>query len=183
MLVHAARRLIKGQTKGQTFRSDPLLGVVLAHPSQEVVEAGARCMDVQQARPLRPGIRERVREAERRGDERARSEAHGLVSQQELRFALEDVERVDVVVVGVRIRSLEAGLELELDEADLIPRALDRRHACGSLEPLPTAGAEEDRICRRRSGARSGVDAVEAALLATVARAQVVRETRVGSGS
>src|SRR5207249_9385508 len=92
LLVHTARRVIKGQTKGQTFRSDPLLGVVLANPPQEVVEAATRRVDVQQARSLRPGIRERVRETKWRSDERAGAEVNGLVPEQELRLALEDVE-------------------------------------------------------------------------------------------
>ena len=39
-----------------------------------------------------------------------------LVVVHERRFALEHVERVDVVVVHVRIRAFEARVELELDE-------------------------------------------------------------------
>ena len=79
----------------------------------------------------------------------------------------------------MRLGPLEARLELELHERELVPRDFDRRDARARLETLTVAGAEEDRARCGRPGAGSGVEAVEAALLAAVPFAQVVRETPV----
>ena len=69
-----------------------------------------------------------------------------LVAEQELGLALEDVERVHVVVVGVRVGAFEARLELELDQRELVAADLDRRDPRLALEPLAFAGGEEDRV-------------------------------------
>ena len=137
-------------------------------------------MDVDHPRTIRARIRERVRESDRRCDERARAETELLVADQELGLAVEDVERVDVVVVGVRVGAVEAGLELELDQAQLVTPDLDRRDTIVGLETFTLARAEEDRVGCRGTGAGRNIDAVEAARLAAVARAQVLGKTAVG---
>ena len=114
--------------------------------------------------------------SDRSGDVRAGVKTKTLVVDEKLGLSLEDVERVDVIVVGVRIRPFEAGLELELDQRQLLEPGLDRRDAVLALEPFAFAGRKEDRVRARPAAARPSVDAVEAAGLTAVARPQVLGE-------
>ena len=127
-----------------------------------------------------PGpARERVHDSRRRGHERPCAEQELLVAEHELGLALEDVERVDVVVVRVRVRPVEARLELELDQRELLAPDLDRCDPIGRLEPLALTCV--DAGPRRAALAAPGrnVDAVEAARLAAIPGAQVGREAFV----
>ena len=58
-------------------------------------------------------------DADRRCDVRAAPAAEDLVADGELGLALEDVEGVDLVCVGVRLHALELGPEAELDHLEL----------------------------------------------------------------
>jgi hypothetical protein len=85
-----------------------------------------------------------------------------------------------VIVVGVRIRPYEAGLELELDQRQLVDSNLDRGDAVRALEPFAVAGRKEDRLRPRSAAARRSVDAVEAAGLTAVTLPQVLGEAAPG---
>ena len=73
-------------------------------------------------------------DAGRRGEEHARAGTERLVTDGELDLALEDVERVGVVIVDVRLDRPESRLAPELEDlelvtlvpdADLTPRTLE----------------------------------------------------------
>ena len=67
-----------------------------------------------------------------RCEERARSRHDGVVALRELDGAVEDEERVDVVVVCVR-RHLERLVELDLDQRELREREADGDDAVVAL--------------------------------------------------
>jgi hypothetical protein len=71
-------------------------------------------MDVQHAELLVADDAKAVHDAGRRSDVRAWPEPEGLVPDQELGLAFEDVERVGLVVVRVRVDALEVRPEPEL---------------------------------------------------------------------
>src|SRR5262249_11263562 len=122
-----------------------------------------------------------VHEVRRCRYERAGTKMERLFADQELGFSLEDVERVDVVGMGMRVRPFEAGLEFELDQRKLLASDLDRRAALVPRESLALAGREEDRVGRKRSCAWRSIDAVEPARFAAVPSAQVLGEALVRS--
>ena len=80
-------------------------------------------------------------DAGRRGEEHARACADGLVSDGELELALEDVERIGVVVVDVRLDGAEARLAPELEDLGLVALVPDTDLAPPTLERLALAGA------------------------------------------
>ena len=139
----------------------------------------ARRVDVEETRAIRARVRERVHDADRCGDVRPGAEAKPLVADEKLGLSFEHVERVDVVVMCVRVGSCEAGLERELDEGELLTPDLDRRDPIVACEPLAFSGREEDGF---RSGAptpRRSVDAVETAGLTAIPRLQIPCEATV----
>ena len=92
------------------------------------------------------------RHAGRRRDERARAGAEGLVAVRELELALEHVEAVGVVVVGVRVGPVVAVAEdVELEHRQMRQRALDQRDADVVLEPLALAGPGVHRLVHDRA--------------------------------
>src|SRR5205823_785507 len=124
-------------------------------------------------------VRERMRYADWGGHERAHAQTEPLVADEEVDLTVEDVEGVDVIVVAVRVRAFEAGVDLELDQRQLLPADLDRRDPVVRFEPLSLSRLQEDSLGRRLAAPRWSVDAVEAALLAAIACSQVVREAAV----
>ena len=80
-------------------------------------------------------------DAGRRGEEHARACADGLVSDGELELALEDVERIGVVLVDVRLDGAEARLAPELEDLGLVALVPDADLAPSTLELLALAGA------------------------------------------
>ena len=66
---------------------------------------------------------------------------NGLVSDGELDLAFEDVERVGVVVVDVRLDRTEARLAPELEDLDLVALVPDADLTPPTLELLALAGA------------------------------------------
>jgi hypothetical protein len=150
-----------------------------AFATKVIVKAGARRVDVDQTCAAGSRVPERVLDAGRRGDERAGAETNLLAVQQKVGLALGDIERVDVAFVRVRLRPFETGVELKLDERKLVPPSLDRRDALVFLEPLTLARRKKDCVDRWRTAAGVGVVAVEAAGLAAVTSAQVLRKAAV----
>ncbi len=80
-------------------------------------------------------------DAGRRGEEHARAGAERLVTDGELDLALEDVERIGVVVVDVRLDGAEARFAPELEDLGLIAFVPDTDLAQSTLELLALAGA------------------------------------------
>ena len=80
-------------------------------------------------------------DAGRRGEEHARAGAERLVADGELDLALEDVERIGVVVVDVRIDRPEARLAPELEDLDLVTLVPDADLTPRTLELLALVGA------------------------------------------
>ena len=76
-------------------------------------------MDVQHPELAGAGVPEPVDDADRGCDVGARAGAHDLAPDGELGLAFEDVERVDLVDVAVRLDALEVGPEAELDHLEL----------------------------------------------------------------
>ena len=76
-------------------------------------------MDVEHPELAISDVPEPVDDADRRGDVRAGAEANGLVSDDELGFALEYVEGVDLVGVAVRLDALEVRAEPEFDHFEV----------------------------------------------------------------
>ena len=120
-----------------------------------------------------------MHDAEGRTDVRACAETKPLAIDEELRLSFEHIERIDVVVVAVRIGPFETGLELELDQSELISADLDRCDSVFTHESFAFAGREEDRLRSGSATTRRSIDAVEAAGLAAIALLQIPREATV----
>ena len=88
-------------------------------------ETGARRLDVQEARAVRPWDREAVAHTGRSRDPGAGAGAHGLVADCELDLAFEDVERIGVGLVDVRVDRPVPRLALELEHLELVALELD----------------------------------------------------------
>src|SRR5262249_54051202 len=108
-----------------------------------------RRVHVDDTRGTRARIGERVNDIRRSSDEQSGLPVHGGIADQELRLALDDVERGDVELVDVWRRPPEPPLELELPERDLVASDLGRGDARPSLEPVAFAG-RSDRGAGRR---------------------------------
>lgn len=98
-------------------------------------------MDVEEPDGAWPWDREPVTDAGRRGEERAWAGAERLVTDGELELALEDVERIGVVVVDVRLDRSEPGLAPELEDLGLVALVPDAELAPRTIELLALAGA------------------------------------------
>ena len=120
-----------------------------------------------------------MHDADRRSDVRAGSEAKTLLADEKLGLAFENVERVDMIVMCVRVGPFEAGLELELDQRELLTPDLDRRDSVLAFETFAFSGREEDGLRTGEATARWSVDAVEAAGLAAIPSLQIRCETPV----
>src|SRR5215212_11876025 len=96
--------------------------------ADEVGEARVGGVQVEDARAAAAEAPEAMARSRRRGQELARLHDDRLVLARELDGAVEDEERVDVVVVRMR-RHLERGVELDLDEGQLREREADRDDA------------------------------------------------------
>ena len=80
-------------------------------------------------------------DAGRRGEEHARAGAERLVTDGELELALEDVERIGVVVVDVRLDRPESRLAPELEDLELVTLVPDADLTPRALELLALVGA------------------------------------------
>ena len=88
-----------------------------------------------------------------------RSRAAGAV--EELDLAVEDEERVDVIVVRVRVDAFEARLERQLDRRQLRQLGLDEVRAVATREPFARSGRGDDRRVPRLPAVLGRVEAVE----------------------
>jgi len=77
----------------------------------------------------------------RRGEEHARAGAERLVTDGELDLALEDVERIGVVLVDVRLDWSESRVGPELEDLDLVTLVPDADLTPRTLELLALVGA------------------------------------------
>ena len=137
-----------------------------AHPPDE---ACIRCVEVQESQQFAALVRfESVPSSDGRRHEGTRDEPLGLRSDDDGRLAFEDVERVDVVLVGVRVDSLPAALEHELDHRELRQLAFDQALAVFALERLALARPAKDRLVERPAAVRRRIVLVKA-LSATTA--------------
>src|SRR3954471_7140520 len=112
---------------------------------QPADEADVRRMEVEHADLDATGA-EAVLDVRRNREERAGADAVPVAVLEELDLALEDVERVGVVGVGVRVDALEPRLEGELDHLEVRQLAQDTAAAEAAIEPLALARADEVRL-------------------------------------
>src|SRR3954466_10774013 len=114
---------------------------------QPADEADVRRMEVEHADLDATGA-EAVLDVRRNREERAGADAVPLAVLEELDLALEDVERVGVVGVGMRVHALEVGREGELERLDV--RQLGEDTVSVPPDPLALARPDEERIVHRR---------------------------------
>jgi A/G-specific adenine glycosylase len=119
--------------------------------SEALGEPDVRGMDVEQAQLGVPSVPKAVRDARRRRHKAPRPRPEDLFTHLELRLAGEHVERVDEVVVNVRIDALEIGPEAQLDEFELRQLGQDAMVPLGAPDLLPTFGAERDDAVHKAS--------------------------------
>ncbi len=74
-------------------------------------------------------------------EEHARTGADRLVADRQLELALEDVERIGVITVDVRLDGAEPGLAPELEDLGLVALIPDADLTPPTLELLAFAGA------------------------------------------
>ena len=98
-------------------------------------------MDVEKAGRAGAGVAEAVSHSRWGGNEGAGSGADDLVADRELDLALEDEERVGVVIVYVRVNRAEPGLAVELEHLVLLALVLDVDLATPARQELALAGA------------------------------------------
>jgi len=98
-------------------------------------------MDVQEVRAVGAGDREPVANSGWRRNPGSGACASGLVAERELDLTLEDVERVGVILVDVRLDRPEAGLAPELEHLELAAFVLDAELTQPTGKLLALAGA------------------------------------------
>jgi len=98
-------------------------------------------VDVQEAGTVRAGVPEAVADARGSGNEGAGRSSDGLVADRELELSLEDVERIELVGVDVRVDRAELGVARELDHLELLALGLDDEVAMLAGDGLALAGA------------------------------------------
>src|SRR5215212_10249370 len=111
--------------------------VVVDAPTDVLDEAAVRCVDVEVVRAVAPRA-EPMDDPGRHRDSRPRPRAQRLGAVEELEFALEDVERIDVLLVEVGAGTLEVRTDPHLVDRDLRPLEL---HDDPVAEPLALAGS------------------------------------------
>jgi hypothetical protein len=115
--------------------------------AQAIEEAAGRCVEVAAAHWVVPGDAEAVNAVARGGQEEARMRDVGIVAGTELDLAFEDVERIHVVGVGVRVDALEVGREGELERLDV--RQLRENAVLVPSDALALARPDEVRLVHR----------------------------------
>jgi hypothetical protein len=106
--------------------------------AQVLDEIAVGGMDVEIPRSAWPRVRESVDDVRWDGDRRAGVRQQRLGPICELELSLEDVERVDVLLVEVGAGALEVGPDADLVDRDLGPLEL---HDDSLVQPLALAGA------------------------------------------
>ncbi len=116
---------------------------------QALNEACVRRMDVENPYPVWTRIAEGMLDATWRGKERARAAATPLAINEKLDLTLEDVERVGVIRVAVRIDTLPAELERGVDNLQIRQLREQPEAAIFPVEPLTLAFGHKDCVHRR----------------------------------
>jgi hypothetical protein len=143
--------------------------------AQAVDEAARRRVEVEEPNRLRAGDAKAVDGTARRGDEGSWACDARLVADPELDVAFEDVERVDVVGVGVRVDALELGLEGHVDGSQLRQVAEDPMRARLVHERLGLIRPGEDSLGKRPAAVGRRVVLVEIDVLAADVVAEAAR--------
>src|SRR6185312_42625 len=117
---------------------------------QRIDEADVRRVEVEQADRRARGT-EAVLDVRRNRHVRARAGTAPFASAEELDLAVEDVERIRVIGVGVQVDALEVRGERELDRLDVADLAEDTVLS----DPFPLAGREKNGLVHRRSSCRT----------------------------
>jgi hypothetical protein len=114
--------------------------------AQILGEASVRRVEVEESSRHR---RTEAMDEPRRGRRKpARAEQHLLVVHEHRELAVEDVERVDVLPVDVRARSIAGAVERRLGDAELVEARLD--HDPAAEERLALTAAMHDPCHRAR---------------------------------
>jgi len=101
-------------------------------------------VDVEHAHRPAAVVAEAVLDAGRRQDERARWRRHLLLAERERHLALDDVERVVLAVVDVRLEDAPGG---DLDDPEGEPRGVDGAgQELDVPDPVTLAGRDDDRL-------------------------------------
>jgi hypothetical protein len=108
-------------------------------------------MDVQHAKVAVADVAETVDDPDRGSHIRARPCPKDLVLDHELGFAVEHVERVDVVRMAVWLDALEVWPELQLDDLELGKLGEDAVVSWAARDLLAIAGLDEDAVHRGES--------------------------------
>ena len=111
---------------------------------QPLGEAHVWRVDVDQAKLRVRNVPETMRDARRRRHEASGPGAEDIVPDSKLGLAREHIERVDVIVVGMRINSLELGAKAELDDLELWKLPENPVMSLPAHESFPAFSAERD---------------------------------------
>ncbi len=103
-------------------------------------------MDVENPKLAGARVPEAVNNAHRRGDVGSSATRNGPIADHELGLALENVERVDVVCVSVRLDAFEFRPEMELDHLELRQLGEDPVEARAARSLLALAGSNGDPV-------------------------------------
>jgi hypothetical protein len=137
-------------------------------------EAAVRRVEVEDAKGHGARVAETVSRSTRSREERAGACVPRAVIGVELDLALQHVERVHVVVVGVGVNALELRQERQLEHGELLEVGLDQERAGVVLDAFALAGAAEHPVVAAAVGRR--LELVEGVAPA----ADVVAETHRG---
>jgi len=112
-----------------------LVEMLMAATAEDVAEAHARCVDVEEERGCVARVPEGMHDVRRRAREGFRSafEPSDLRAEAEVDLSLEDVERVRVLAVDVGVRAFLAGLVAEERDDQLVELAEDRDRPLGAI--------------------------------------------------
>jgi hypothetical protein len=107
-------------------------------------KAPVRRVEIQDAQRLGPRIAESVRRPARSREEGAGACTPRSIVCEELDLTLQHVERVDVVVMGVRVDALELRQERQFEHGELLQIGFDQEAAGVVLDELALTGAAQD---------------------------------------
>src|SRR5204863_4891371 len=137
------------------------LGVHFDLAPQPAYEPGVGRMEVEDTQVRRSRVGEAVASPGRRGQERARTGSPHLGPDHEVDLTGEDVERVDVIGVRMRVDALEIGAEGHLDHRELGQLGLDAVESVLVLDRFACARGLNDRLFERSASALRRIELIE----------------------